>query len=1017
MDTSKIKDKEFDDGDNGFGPKNIYIAPNDLDNCIKKLFNNIIYLIQRGKGYSIYNISNSMFMEILSILEGVLKSNYNVVKVSNLTDSTSTNIHFNKPIVIYQDLDRVDLLKYIDILVNKIVYPAWYKNCSIIFISSLDKRDYNVGIIQSSMIHNDYNHVINLLTLEQLDNLLELVNANIVSPETLLTYDEDILYTPIEKIFKDKLIERNISFKPQVKLGRFYVDFLLEINNSNIIVECDGREYHDKVKDNNRDKELKKEGYKIYRFSGSRIFNNCDKCIDEIILYTSKNTVSKYILEELNEEQIAAVNHISGPIRVLAPAGSGKTKTLVNRIVNLVNSGIQETEILALAFNKKAEIEMSKRLSEKFNLSNVEVRTFHSFGNNIIRETLKWKFDGDTQEKITRSLLEKSVNKFEKIVYLRNKDPLDQYLAMLSKSKNELLSKSEMIVEIDEKVINFEPMFNDYIDRMIDHNFYNFDDMLYIAIRRLLSDPASRRKIQSKYRYILVDEFQDLNKAQLLLLQILILPENNIFICGDDDQMIYSFRGAEVKHILEFNKRYSINSDQILKINYRSASDIVRHSKWLIDHNKIRVYKEITPFSKDKGDIQLFIGNSLKDQGEKIAEWILKLKNDNTSWSDFAVVYRYNQYKDLLYLILSQYKIPVPFDGIKILNSRVGKCIMSYFNIIYNKENSTPSDYEEVLKRPNKYLTNEFIKTITSWEEFINIDKIKLSLREMDIARYINFVDKFKLLNTDNKRPVEILNFIVENFGLRDFFKDEAKASQDIDVASETDVLEIIISFSETFNNIEEFYNFWLDLRKSDTKEFNLNDNKEDVVNLTSIHKTKGNEYKHVAYFNLVRSVTLKATDTVMEEERRIAYVGVTRPKDHLLITTERNELSPFINEIFLNPKYYDSVESDLENKLNQIHIELNVLKSNLVQIESEINELIIKYPELKGIYISSNGFLKKVKQSIRKINLNKASKTYQSYNNKYTNLLEDAEKLSIEKNSIENELKYRKIIEESKEH
>lgn len=978
---------------------NIELNSKELMVSFENLFSNLSYLIQRGKGYSIYDIDDSIFENMMHVLKNVFISNYDIIKVSTIKDSNSIKINFDRPIIIYQDLGRENLLKNIDILVNKLIYPAWYNSCSIIFLSSISKKEYYVGNIDSSLIHSRYSYVLSLLALEQLDNLLELVNPNVVSPERLITYDEDVLYTPIEKILKDKFLERNIEFAPQVRLGRFYVDFIVDINHTKVIVECDGRDYHDLTKDKNRDKELMKEGYKIYRFSGSRIFNDCNKCVDEIILYTGKSTVSKIKLEDLNSEQRSAAIHMSGPIRVLAPAGSGKTKTLVNRIVNLVNEGVNETEILALAFNKKAEKEMSKRLEEQFNLGNVAVKTFHAFGNDLIKKTLKWNFNGDTQEKVTRSLLEKSVKAFEKINYQRNKDPLDAYLDMLSKTKNELLSKSGMLVEENGRAVNFAPIFNDYLSRIINNNFYNYDDMIYIALRRLLSDSSLRNKVQNHYKYILVDEFQDLNRAQLLLLQILILPENNVFICGDDDQMIYSFRGAEVRNILEFNSRYAVTSDKILKYNYRSGYNIVRHSKWLIDHNKVRVYKEITPFSSDKGNIELFVGDSLKDQADKIASWILSLKNDNTKWSDFAIVYRYNQYVDLLYIVLSQYNIPVPFDGIKILGSRVGRCVMSYFNILYKRETSNPSDYENILKRPNKYFTNEFISTISSWEKFINIDEAKLILRTMDSDRYINFVNKFKSLDISKKTPGETLNIIAEDFGLREFFKDSTKISSDIDVASDTDVLEIIIGFSEGFKTADEFYNFWISLEKLNTPNSSCEDEEIiDTVSLTSIHKTKGNEYKHVAYFNLVRSITMKATETEMEEERRVAYVGITRAKDHLIITTENNEFSPFISEIFLNPEYSNLSVDVLEYKVNELIITLNIIQTNIEQIKCDIEELTKKYPELKGIINDIEGPLKTIKRAIRKMFLKTGIKTFRMYNNKHTELLNELKDLQFKK-------------------
>lgn len=979
----------------------------------KKLFQNIEYLIQKGKGYSIYNASNEILEQFAKGLNKAINKTYMLIKVSNMI--TDAEMEKGTPIIIYQDLDFGNLLEKADELVNKLIYPAWHKKCTIFFISKIDKSYYNVSEIQSSLIHTDYKRVLSLLSLEQMNNLLDMVNVVITSPELINDFDDDVQYTPIEKIFKDKLVENGISFDSQVKLGRFYVDFLLKVSNFKVIVECDGREYHNPHRDHERDKEIKKEGYKIFRFSGSMLFNDCDRCLNEIIRYSNSDLNSKYVLEELNDEQIIAINHIPAPMRVLAPAGSGKTKTLVNRIVNLVNNGVQESEILALAFNKKARDEMNKRLSEKYGLSSVAIKTFHSFGNEIIKKTLDWRFNGDNQEKVTRDLLEKVVKRHGKIAFQRNKDPLDEYLSMLSKAKNDLLPIGEMVMP-ENRSINFVLVFNDYIKKAFEHNFYNYDDMLYIAVRQLLSDSILRRKVQNQYNYILVDEFQDLNQVQLLLLQILALPKNNLFIVGDDDQMIYGFRGAEIKHILEFDKRYAITTDQVLKINYRSCSNIVRQSKWLIDHNRLRVPKDITPFSEERGEISLYIGDSLADQAEKIAKWILEHKNENTKWSDFAILYRYNQYSDILYITLSKFNIPVQFDRLKVLNSGVGRCILSYLTIIYDNENTKAEHYGEVLKKPNKYFTNEFINTIRCWDDFVNIESARNSLRQMDIDKYINLVTKINNISSiaRDELACNIISAIVEEFGLRKFYMDQSKSS-DIDTASDYDVLEILVAFSESFNSIGEFYKYWINLSHEMSKVAESESSEEinDSVLLSTIHKAKGNEFKNVAYYNLVSSVTIKATETELEEERRVAYVGVTRPKESLIVTSQKGEISPFVNEFFLNPKYNGLRKEELNAQISNFEAEVNTIKVKVHQIDDQINELTTKYPELKGEYAKTSGWFKTVKQYIRQVSVKSALDKHKKYSEKKQNILKENHPLLNEKIDLESELEYRQIIEQ----
>jgi len=184
----------------------------------EKLFQNIEYLIQKGKGYSIFNASNEMFEKLAVEFQKATKNVCKVVKASSLNYG---EIEKGIPIIIYQDLSYIKLLERADELVNKLIYPAWHKGCSFLFISKIDKSYYNVSEIQSSLIHTDYKRVLSLLSIEQMNNLLDTVNVVITSPELINDFDDNVQYTPIEKIFKDKLIENNISFDAQVKLGRF----------------------------------------------------------------------------------------------------------------------------------------------------------------------------------------------------------------------------------------------------------------------------------------------------------------------------------------------------------------------------------------------------------------------------------------------------------------------------------------------------------------------------------------------------------------------------------------------------------------------------------------------------------------------------------------------------------------------------------------------------------------------------------------------------------------------------
>lgn len=965
--------------------------------------------ISRGKGYSVYNGSSQMVREFDELLNEK-NIQHEVFKLSTILEKRLTFDDFSfkqiEAAVIFQDLIEPLLLSNIDFIVNKIVYPLWFYGKSLIFISTLDKSVYQVDKIESFLIHNNYPLVIKKLLLEQLNNLLETVTTTISSPDLFENMDELVRYTPIEEIFSEQLIKMGIKFEPQVKLGRYYVDFLLYLKNQRVIVECDGKEFHDAGKDAERDNELKKEGYKIFRFSGSRIFNDCEKCVEEILLQTSKKT-DKYILEDLNPEQLLAVKHTDGPMRVLAPAGSGKTKTLVNRIVQLRNQGVSSSEIIALAFNKKAADEMTNRLSGNFGLTDMEVRTFHSFGNDIIKGKFKWKFDFDKMSKTERSLLEEAVGNYTTIVKRRNKDPLDEYLKLLSKIKNDLLPIDEMYISQDDKVIDFEPIFNDYLKQSTKSQFYTFDDMVYFAVRILLSDSQLRKKVQNMYRYVLVDEFQDLNKVQLLLLQILALPQNNVFIVGDDDQMIYGFRGAELRPLLEFNNRYAITNDQVLKINYRSAHNIVRHSKWLIDHNEVRVYKDITPYSNQKGEVSLFIGKNLADQVDQVCKFIKEAKNDASQWSDFAILIRHNQYKGLLRIALFLNDIPSYSDGDSILKTRVGETLHAYLMLIHESEKCDQRIFKKVLNYPNRYFKNDFIERIKSWDDFINVSEVSTFLRNMDVERYIHFVDKvFKVKEVvKGQSPKSVLTTIINEFGLFEYFKDNSTIKE-LESVEEHEQMEIFIAIASYFDSMEKFLSYWEEQQE-------IEQDKDGVV-VTTIHKTKGNEYKHVAYFNVVNSVTEKCTESEMEEERRIAYVAISRPKKSLLVTSQNGELSPLIKEIFLNPINKQKNNPELKSIKETIQVQINLKNVELKNTEDQETLLYEKFPELKGEIVEMKGMLKGFKTYLRKQAVNKSLQQLMKLIEQKQKVQQDKSNLETQINEVKKELHFRKLINEA---
>ena len=491
----------------------------------------------------------------------------------------------------------------------------------------------------------------------------------------------------------------------------------------------------------------------------------------------------------LDADQRRAAQHVAGPIRVLAPAGSGKTKTLTNRIANLINIGVRPDGILALAFNRQAAEEMQQRLAaigvpiaRRLGDDGAAIRTFHSLGYEIVRDQLGWRVAQDSDGRNSGRALQEAMARVypstvtrtgetsgrdpassasASRVALATRVPLGRLAAAMTRTRMELLPLAAVTVVREGRQVPFGPVFETYRQLQARRQFLDFDDMVYLSLRALLDSRALRCRVQKQFEHILVDEFQDLNRAQMLFLQVLALPQTNLFAVGDDDQLIYGWRGAEVRHILDFAATFPASADCLLSTNYRSSRRIVRHARWLIDHNRTRVAKDIQPRAgASQGELDLFIGDTLDTQAAAASCWIAERQGSGgMAWSDFAVLYRNRAHRAA---------VAAALDGAGIPHSPV--------------------------------------------------------------------------VSTGDDGGVE---------------------DRDGDVAAGEGA---------------------------------------DVVVLSTVHSTKGNEFAYVVYFN-VSARGFGGTDEA-EEERRVAYVAVTRAIDGILITAPTDKCSPFVRELALNPDY-----------------------------------------------------------------------------------------------------------------
>lgn len=866
-------------------------------------------------------------------------------------------------LLIFQNREVEKLTEFASVFADKIIFPAVFQKIPIAFFSTNDKTAYTSTQIQSSQIHNELSQVSNQLLLEQVVNLLEKKNLQFLTPQDFYENSVKELLTPIEKIFKNELERQNILFRPQVRIGIFFADFLVEQNGKKIVVECDGKDFHNPQKDQKRDEILLQKGFETLRFSGSEIFHNVEKCVLEVknYLFNKKNNSIRIVDKDLDFTQESAIESVSGPIRVLAPAGSGKTKTLTNRIANLVNKGISESQILALAFNKKAAQEMSARLelkkvkvAKKLNQEGVAVRTFHSFGYEILRESLKWNFELETMKTQERNLMFRASQEvLENIPKFSWNDAIEVFLETLQRVKMELLPLETTTVDLNGEILPFHEIFNRFLGFQNKFQFLTFNDMIYLSLRILLKDKILRHKLQNRFEFVLVDEFQDLNQSQLLMMQTLALPQNNLFIVGDDDQMIYGWRGAKVGHILDFPKRYSVAKDFTLSTNYRSAKKIVRHSRWLIEHNKNRVQKDILPFKNAKSGIfNVYLSETLFEQAIEAVDWIFEQKElQKAKFKDFAVLCRYHEFQFPIAMILDSKGIAhSPVNYQKLFSKNPGKDIFAYLSVILFPQDAKEEHFSRILKRPNKYFTNKLVTKVKDWDSFVELKEFK-GLEDWKRENVTSFISQISGLirkaNSVFNSPLKLVTAISEEFDFKKFYEDEAKKAEEVEDANDLTIFEVIRTLASSFERNEEFYDYVYKAIHDDS--FEVEEEKQtDKIQLATIHSTKGKEFKNVVYFNLSENDG-KLSDPELEEERRVCYVGVTRAIENLLVTSPKEKKSRFLSELLRNPKFDQTTLIQLHKNLAQKKLRLKQVETKLSGLEKQKSEIFKKFPELEG--------------------------------------------------------------------
>lgn len=630
-------------------------------------------------------------------------------------------------------------------------------------------------------------------------------------------------------------------------------------------------------------------------------------------------------IDKLNENQLKAVNHLDGPCMVLAGPGSGKTRVITYRIANMVvNKNIKPTSILAISFTKASSIEMKNRalsLSNDFRMNKVTYGTFHSVFFRILRYFENYNIESILDEKTKRIGL-KNILKGLNIENADDDETIGQVINEISYVKNELMDKRDFKSEVltnDEfiKVYNF---YEEYKQQM---NKIDFDDMLIKTYELLKNNKAALDRVRSVYRYILVDEFQDINKVQFEALKLIANPSNNIFVVGDEDQSIYGFRGSRPDFLLEFEEYFSNTKKVLLDINYRSKGEIINIANRLIEKNTNRYEKVIKCGQGNGAKVNYISPEDSEEEAVYIAKDIKnKVQEDYTEYTDFAVIYRTNIQSRALVDVFMDMRIPfvVKDSIVTIYDHWAAQDILAYLRIGVNPNSN--KDWIRIINKPFRYISKDNLNLVKDEPDFINslINKCDLHPKQV---KTINDLD-IDISYVKGLNPKNAISYIRTTLDYDRYILDYC-ANRKIKTNGLIEILNELESSATNFKTIQEYLEH-IERVKSEIVD-NKNNKETDGVIFTTMHSAKGLEFKNV-YIIGANEGTIpheksyeiddeeKKNDQI-EEERRLMYVAITRAEENICISSPINKYGKRVSK----SRFVEDIKAPTKKEMDSITI------------------------------------------------------------------------------------------------
>lgn len=615
-------------------------------------------------------------------------------------------------------------------------------------------------------------------------------------------------------------------------------------------------------------------------------------------------------MQELNDAQWQAVSHFEGPMLVLAGPGSGKTRVITERVRYLIEKkNVPPASILVITFTKAAAMQMRERYRSlcSSHSSGVHFGTFHAIFFMILKYAYHYTADNIVRDEVRYDLLKRIVNETDLEIQDEH-EFLSDLESEISRVKGERMELSNYYSPLCSNEV-FQEVFQKYQRALEKRRLIDFDDMLVYCYELLEKRPDIRSMWQQQFRYILIDEFQDISRVQYDVVRLLGEPANNIFIVGDDDQSIYGFRGAKPDIMKQFLKDFPEARQCLLGINYRCAPEIVKAAGRVIEKNRNRLPKEIHAGKRKSanGVVEVREFKQLTEENETIRAKLLAYRNQGIPYNEMAVLFRTNTQARSLSSKLMEFNIPFTMkERIPNLYEHwIVQDILTYVRVAGG--NRERGQVLRIINRPKRYVhRNAFTEPYVDWEE------LKCFYEEKDWM-----VDRIEQLQYDlsmlaQMKPYAAVNFIRRGIGYDEYIREYA-AYRGIRADDMFEILDELLEEARMQESFEEWFDYMQtykeELQEQTKKSFAMQrgQQQEDSVMLMTMHGAKGLEFECVFIPDANEGITphnKSVLNADMEEERRMFYVAMTRAKSHLHIYYLKErfhkeaEVSRFVEEL-----------------------------------------------------------------------------------------------------------------------